>query len=349
MKFERKHKNIYRMMAGELILLAICGLIGVVASTIFSRGIYWGNIDIQIFYGMLVGYPLFKGNYFWGDFMTRTFPWRKGPLRTLLICFASGIVISMIIIVLVNLLWYNLRSKEPVSLAVLFDQGFFVMISELIITIIITLGHYMANFFVEWKKLLIQEEQFKREALNLQFNALKNQVNPHFLFNSLNVLTSLVETDPPLAVKFIKQLSEVYRYVLEHKDKELIELSTELQFVNAFVYLQKIRFDHSLVVDITLDDVAGRIIPLSLQMLVENAIKHNIISEDKPLNISITAEEGYLVVNNNLQKKKVIHETGSIGLDNIRNRYAYFTGLPVVVEETNDRFTVKLPLIEIQS
>jgi two-component system LytT family sensor kinase len=194
--------------------------------------------------------------------------------------------------------------------------------------------------------LLIQEEQFKRQALSLQFDALKNQVNPHFLFNSLNVLTSLVETDPPLAVRFIKQLSDVYRYVLEHKDKELIELETELQFVNAFVYLQKIRFDSNLVVDISLNGTKGRIIPLSLQMLVENAIKHNVISTEKPLNIAISSENGYLVVTNNLQKKKVIQDTGSIGLNNIRERYAFFSKLAVVVEETDEMFKVKLPLIE---
>jgi LytS/YehU family sensor histidine kinase len=296
---------------------------------------------------MLIGYSLFKANQFSEHLIAKYFPWKEGPLRTLLLSFSTGMIFSMIVIVCANLIWWNLRSTELVTLTGLFDIFFYPMISELLITIIITLGFYTANFLSEWKKLLLQEEQFKREALSLQFDALKNQVNPHFLFNSLNVLTSLVETDPKLAVRFIKQLSEVYRYVLEHKDKELIELDTELQFVNAYVYLQKIRFDSCLVVDISLNNTTGRIIPLSLQMLIENAIKHNVISTDKPLHISIFCNGDYLVVNNNLQKKTVIHDTGSIGLKNIRERYAYFSKLPVVIEETDEMFTVKLPLIEL--
>ena len=347
MKFEKQHKSITQIILGELRLLAICALIGVVANIIFSRGIYWNNVDKQIYYGMLIGYFLFKGNYLSGYLISKLFPWKEGPLRTLIFSFSTGIIISMIVIVYVNFLWRNWRSNEYISLAVLYDKYFYVMITELLITIIIALIHYVANFFTEWKKLLLQEEQFKREALSLQFDALKNQVNPHFLFNSLNVLTSLVETDPPLAVRFIKQLSEVYRYVLEHKDKELIELTTELQFVNAFVYLQKIRFDSNLVVDISLGNTNGRIIPLSLQMLVENAIKHNVISTEKPLHIAITSEYGYLVVTNNLQKKKVIQDTGNIGLKNIRERYAYFSKLAVIIDETNNVFTVKLPIIEL--
>ena len=347
MKSERKSKSIAQFIVGELKLLLICALIGVVANIIFSKGIYLDNIHRQILYGILIGYSLFKANYFSGYLIAKYFPWEKGPLRTLILSFSTGMFFSMIVIICTNLIWWNLRSSESVTLTELFDTYFYPMISELLITIIITLGYYTADFFTEWKKLLIQEEEFKREALNLQFDALKNQVNPHFLFNSLNVLTSLVETEPKLAVRFIKQLSEVYRYVLEHKDKELIELETELQFVNAYIYLQKIRFDSSLIIDISIDNGAGRIIPLSLQMLVENAIKHNIISTDKPLHISVFCNGDYLIVNNNLQKKTVIHETGSIGLKNIRDRYAYFSKLPVVVEETNEMFTVKLPIIEL--
>ena len=347
MKSERKPKSIVQIIVGELILLLICALIGVVVNIIFSKGIYWSNIDKQILYGMLIGYSLFKVNQFSGYIISKYFPWKEGPLRTLILSFSCGMILSIVVIVCANLIWWNLRSSEYITLTGLFDAYFYPMISTLLITIIITLGYYTADFFTEWKKLLIQEEEFKREALSLQFDALKNQVNPHFLFNSLNVLTSLVETEPSLAVKFIKQLSEVYRYVLEHKDKELIELDTELQFVNAYVYLQKIRFDSSLVVDISLNNTTRRIIPLSLQMLVENAIKHNVISTDKPLHISIFCNGDYLVVKNNLQKKTVIHETGSIGLKNIRERYAYFSKLPVVIEETTEMFTVKLPLIEL--
>jgi two-component system LytT family sensor kinase len=346
MKSEKKKRGVLRIIVDELIMLIICGFIGIAASTFFSRGFHRAYIDMEFYYGMLIGYPLFKVNRFSGYFIERNYPWKEGPFRTLILSFTSGIFLSIITIVIVNILSFVYIYKQPFTWTGFIAGTFYAMVSELFITIIIILSYYVADFFREWKILLLREEQFKREALSLQFDALKNQVNPHFLFNSLNVLTSLVETDPPQAVKFIKQLSDVYRYVLEHKDKELIDLNTELQFVNAFVYLQKIRFDSSLVVNISLEGTTGRIIPLSLQMLVENAIKHNIISVDKPLVISITSAGDYIVVKNNLQKKMVIQETGSIGLNNIRDRYAYFSKLPVVIEDTGAMFTVKLPLIE---
>ena len=347
MRFEREHKSVFQIIVNELITIAICGGIAIVTTTIFLKGFHEVDIVKQVFYGILIGYPLFKGNALTGYFMAKLFPWNKGPLRALILSLSAGMTYSMIAIVGINLMWYNTLSSVSISITDIFESNvFYIMVSELLITIIITMGYYLASFFKEWKKLLIHEEQLKREALSLQFDALKNQVNPHFLFNSLNVLTSLVETDPPHAVRFIKQLSEVYRYVLEHKDKELIELNTELQFVNAYIYLQKIRFDTNLRVDLSLDNISGRIIPLSLQMLLENAIKHNIISTDQPLNIVIFAEDNYIIVKNNLQKKTVIHETGSIGLNNIRERYAFFSKLPVIIEETEDMFTVKLPLIE---
>jgi sensor histidine kinase YesM len=339
-------KNYIRFFLNQIKVLLICGGIGIFATLLFNRAFYWKNIDFQVYYGMAIGYPLWQGNSLVAHFVAHRFPWNKSPFNTLFLVFTAGLIYSLIAIIIINYIWYNFWNPTPVSLIQLFNRGFYPMLSEVLITIIITLSHYVALFVKEWKKLLLREEQLKREALSLQFEALKNQVNPHFLFNSLNVLTSLVETDSQLAVRFIKQLSDVYRYVLENKDKELVDLKTELRFVKAFIYLQKIRFDNSLQVDISIPNTTANIIPLSLQMLVENAIKHNIVSSDQPLQIIIFTDDHYLVVRNNLQKKMVIKETGSIGLNNIRDRYIFFSTLPVIIEENEEWFTVKLPLIK---
>ncbi len=338
-------RNRIRFILDQIKILLICGGIGIVTSTFFNKEIHWNLIDKEFFYGIAIGYPLWQGNRLIGFFISRRFPWHVAPLKTLLLVSGAGFSYSFLAILLINYLIISSWNTNPVSFAQLIDLGFYPTLSEILITIIITLIYYLITFFKEWKKLLVREEQFKREALSLQFEALKSQVNPHFLFNSLNVLTSLVETDPQQAVRFIKQLSDVYRYVLENKDKELVDLETELKFVNAYIYLQKIRFDTNLQVDMSIQDTTVKIIPLSLQMLTENAIKHNIVSSDQPLHISMFIDNNYLVVRNNLQKKLVIKETGSIGLNNIRERYAFFSTLPVIIEETDEWFTVKLPLI----
>ena len=172
-------------------------------------------------------------------------------------------------------------------------------------------------------------------------------MNPHFLFNSLNSLSSLISKDPDKAVKFVKELSEIYRYVLDQKNTELVDLKDEIEFLNSYVFLQKIRFAESLKVNIDISAKNRKIIPLSLQMLLENAIKHNVVSKDKPLEIDVYSNpENYIVVRNNIQKKKVVGTSTNIGLKNIKDRYAYFTNLPLNIIETKESFIVEIPTIE---
>ena len=190
------------------------------------------------------------------------------------------------------------------------------------------------------------QEQMKREQLALQYETLKSQVNPHFLFNSLNAVTSLISTDPDKAIQFVKKLSEVFRYVLEQKDNELTTLDAELDFLDSYIFLQKIRFGENLKVNIDVQERNRYIIPLSLQMLIENAIKHNVVSKEFPLTIQISSKNGnYLVVSNNLRKKPVMGSS-NLGLENIRSRYGFFTANFVVVTETENEFRVEIPLLE---
>lgn len=195
---------------------------------------------------------------------------------------------------------------------------------------------------------IIETEKLKSENIQSQFEVLKNQVNPHFLFNSLNTLAAIIPENPVLAVDFTQKLSAVYRYILQNKDKELVPLSTELEFVQAYIFLQKIRFGDNFRVNININEKYKDtfVAPLTLQMLVENAVKHNIISTEKPLFVDISIEKDtILLVKNNLQQKKISEQSTRLGLQNIINRYKYLSDQAVDVIVTASNFIVALPLI----
>ena len=189
----------------------------------------------------------------------------------------------------------------------------------------------------------------QEENIISQFETLKSQVNPHFLFNSLNVLSSLIFIDREKAAKFVRQLSKVYRYVLDHKDMDTITLQEELPFIDSYIFLLKTRFDRNLQVKIDIPEhmLKMSVAPMVIQLLIENAIKHNVISKQKPLRVSISASErdGYLTVTNNLQLKSSTERSSRIGLSNIQKRYDFLTGKKIEVINDENHFKVNIPLI----
>jgi two-component system, LytTR family, sensor kinase len=203
-------------------------------------------------------------------------------------------------------------------------------------------------FMNELRKSVEEKEMLKRESLKAQLSALKTQVNPHFLFNNLNTLSSIIPEDPVKAVDFVQQLSKVYRHILEVQEEQSIPLKDELDVMKAYAFLLQTRFGDNLDITINVPEekLKKRIVPLSLQILMENAIKHNIVSSEKPLKVDVFAENGRLVVSNNLQKKNQLNESTGIGLDNIRNRCKLLGSGQVEVTESGTSFTVSIPLIE---
>jgi two-component system, LytTR family, sensor kinase len=215
--------------------------------------------------------------------------------------------------------------------------------------IIMIIAVYESIYFMHQLKHSIEEkETLKRENLNAQLDALRTQVNPHFLFNNLNTLISLIPENPTHATDFVQQMSKLYRHILEVKDEKSILLKDELAVLKAYAFLLQTRFGNNLkvIIDVPEEKMNKRIVPLSLQLLMENAIKHNIVSTEKPLQIHVFSDNGSLLVDNNLQMKKQISESTGIGLDNIRNRYKLLDGKTVKVTETDTNFTVSIPLIE---
>jgi len=221
--------------------------------------------------------------------------------------------------------------------------------SAAIFCTIMMIAIYESIYFMnELRKSVEEKEMLKRESLNAQLNALRTQVNPHFLFNNLNTLSSIIPDNPKQAVEFVQQLSKVYRHILEVENEKSIPLKDELDVLRAYAFLLQTRFGDNIDIDINVpnEKLNKRIVPLSLQILMENAIKHNIVSSEKPLKVNVFAENGNLLVKNNLQKKNQVNESTGIGLENIRNRCRLLGNGEVKVTESGTSFTVSIPLIE---
>ena len=220
------------------------------------------------------------------------------------------------------------------------------IVISVLITVIVSLFLHGRQFLINWRKLELDAVKLRNENLTSQYESLKSQMDPHFLFNSLNVLTNLVYDNADKSARFIKQLSEVYRYVLEVRNQELVPLDMELKFVESYLYLQQIRFGDKLRIVNELGAVRTWIPPLALQMLVENAIKHNIVAEEQPLTVRLYADGDHIVIDNNLQKKMILEEDSTgIGLQNIGKRYELLAGCGIQVREAEGRFTVRLPML----
>ena len=197
----------------------------------------------------------------------------------------------------------------------------------------------------------VEAEQLKKISLQAQFQSLTDQVNPHFLFNNLNVLSTLLYQDVNQAGEFLQQLSKVYRYVLQNQEKEVVEVAAELEFMESCAYLLRTRFRDSLRIEITVPDAlrACYTVPVALQMLLENALKHNVSSRNRPLLIEVfaTPDQQQLVVRNTRQPKAAVEPSTNLGLENIRRRYGFISAQPVEVEADEARFTVRLPLLHL--
>lgn len=335
-------KLILRVLASILLLIVLGNLIMLIVAR--GENITWQSFLYGAINSVLVGGSFMLGLMSIVATLDRKLPWLQFPLKRLIVQFFVTIVFSLIVIVFAILLSGFFWHQKITSDFFLETGAFMVKIAFLFVF----LGSLISNaimFFKNWKEAAVQQEKLKREQLALQYETLKSQVNPHFLFNNLNSLTSLISTNPDKAIDFVKKLSEVYRYVLDQKDHELVALETELKFLESYVFLQRIRFDTNLNIQVDVNPGKFKVIPLSVQMLVENAIKHNEISDKNPLSIRIfSTEDDYLVVENLLQKKVGSEGSGS-GIRNIIDRYEFFTSKKVTISDNTEKFIVRIPLL----
>lgn len=274
----------------------------------------------------------------------KIFAWESKPYHRFLIQFVIDTLIAVIIVVGVR--WsvkfifdYANYISFPDELTIISLTIFIVLIFE-----ILQLSIFLLN---KWRFSLAELEKFKKENAEYRFDLLRSQLNPHFLFNSLNTLSSLVYESQENASLFIRELSDVYRYMLENRDQDVIPLTKELDFVGSYISLVQLRFGNNLEVVLDLQHMVQKysIAPLTLQLLIENAIKHNVVSKKNPLHIDIFIEDERLIVKNNLQPKTTKEYSSEMGLKNITSRYGFLSEKSVDIVNNGESFSVKIPLL----
>lgn len=303
---------------------------------------FWFGVSIGV--TILLAFIIFQEI----SWLEKKLPWKKYVKRRLLVEFLVTMTTVFIAMYIMSFYTYDLH-KEWCQCETSFTQHIFSEFSigfvMLIIILSITEGAY---FFNEWKLSIVLSEKLKKEKIESQLEALRNQANPHFLFNSLNVLSSLVHSDPDKAENFINKFASVYRYVLSIQDKNVVTLKEELDFLSAYIFLQKVRFNEGLFCDQNIADdmLEYYIAPFSLQMLVENAIKHNIVDKENPLKIDIYIQEMNIFIRNKIQLREDEDNSNGVGLSNLRQRYFHLAGIMPDVEQKNGEFIVSIPLLK---
>ncbi|BAO74252.1 histidine kinase [Winogradskyella sp. PG-2] len=296
-------------------------------------------------YSFVLGYA----NMVFFDYMEKR-NWKKGDtLKRIIIGILGAVIITLILI-------FFLRAFISIGV---YGEDYQAFIDGetwsgysfgLWITLLIVSVFHIIYFYNRYQKNKIKEQKVIAGAASAKFDALKNQLDPHFLFNSLNVLTSLIEENPDNAQRFTTSLSKVYRYVLEQKNKELVTVDEELNFARTYMSLLKMRFEDSIIFEIPdkASNPESKVVPLSLQLLLENAVKHNMVTSSKPLNIKIYEDGNHLVVMNNLQPKQIVKKSSGVGLENIKQRYNLLSDRKVYINQRDKDFAVAIPMLTKQ-
>ena len=336
-------RNIWPFIKINLIIATVLSVIFCPSCFTSLKGI-WSIAD-DFIYSFIISMLLSGGISEIIRFSDRRFPWLEKPVQRLLFDLVVVIVYSFVvafILVSIFCIWvWNYFTIETYDATIVASNT----VTPIFIAIIITAFFTSRSFLIEWKRSAIETEKIKNEKLASQYQGLKDQLNPHFLFNSLNVLSNLVYEDADKANRFIEQLSRIYRYVLEVQNEEFVTLETELRFAESFMELQKTRFGDKFQYDVHVSNTENYgIAPLSLQLLLENAFKHNKATRDEPLNIWIAQHDNVLIVKNNIQRRESDSRGTGVGLKNITERTKHLTGKPIQSDVSEEYFTVSIPL-----
>ena len=314
---------------------------------------------------IFIGVTFLYAIYFWESLafvnkkLYKYYSFEKGigNRLTLQIIFSMLIVLPVQVLVMGFFLWFIPEQLDQLLIvAVKLEEFIFIstFLVNLILIIAIVLGYFGVYYFKQWKKTIIQSERLAKEKAlmqkewaSVQFTNLQNQLNPHFFFNSITSLQSLIYENQELAAQFLQQLSKVYRYILQNKSSNLVSIATELSFIEQYVYLLKTRFQSCLEINIDIDKsaVQHKIVPVTLQVLIENAIKHNRMTDEEPLRLNIISNGRYLIIENNKQLKRQIENSNKVGLENMKLLYNYLSETKLVVEDLEHKFSVKVPLL----
>lgn len=303
------------------------------------------NMAIAAMYSFTIA----LGNGLINDYLSSKYSWVEETRKRTILGVISTVLVNVVLVLGCNYINYILFQKQDPARFFSGVMGFSNWLTINVALFISAILH--AKGFVEaWKKSTrkeVVEQKLIAKSANAQFESLKNQLDPHFLFNSLNVLSSLIDENPRQAQRFTASMSKIYRYVLEQKDKELVTVEEELDFARVYCDLLKTRFEDSVSFEfnVNAEVLKSFVVPLSLQLLLENSIKHNFATSSKPLHTKIYSENGFLLIENNLQQREQVKESAGIGLSNIVQRYSLLTKKNVFIEKSEAFFKVKIPIL----
>ena len=312
-------KEFPRALFISIMIFVVLTIIPVLNGGIVS---FDNHLRINFLYTMLYGMLLYYANAVLFMFLDSIYKNNRYALNRLIIGFLSSFILSLFVIFLLRIFEDVIIEKHSLSEFLEYEKPANYIVPS-IVSFVVLLGIHALYFYKSLQENRVKEQKIIAGTASAKFESLKNQIDPHFLFNSLNVLSSLIEENPDNAQRFTSSLSKIYRYVLEQKDKELVSVEEELAFAKTYMNLLKMRFENSLFYELptTILNPEAKVVPLSLQLLLENTVKHNVVSEQRPLHIRIYLEGDYLVVQNDYQKKEVLQERKGVGLQNIINRY----------------------------
>jgi hypothetical protein len=337
---------------GILACVKISLVVTLIILLFFNNSYTFSSIVITFGVSFLYSLGLGFGNGLLNNLLDKKWSWLKSTNRRVYAGIIATVLYTIPVVLVLN--YIMIVKVQGMDESKFFSQN---MILVHMFYIILSLGistfMHARSFMMNWKSATqheVVQQKIIAGTASAKFESLKNQIDPHFLFNSLNVLSSLIEENPENAQKFTTSLSKIYRYVLEQKDKELVTVAEELAFAKTYMNLLKMRFEDSITFELpdNFENEEAKVVPLSLQLLLENCIKHNVVSEKKPLNIRISIKNNELIVENNKQKKEVLQDRRGAGLQNIVSRYAILSKRNVIVEDTDEFFRIKLPILTKQ-
>lgn len=310
------------------------------------RAFTWWNFSCSIAESTIITFLTWESTLRFDHWVNGFLPWEKSFWRRFSLVMLGSITLCIIFFMAVGYLFNEYICKFPL----LEDKNLFkiCLIVALFASVLILITEFGVQIFSKWKQSLVEIERYKSQTMQAKLDNLKHQVNPHFLFNNMSVLTSLIYKDQDKAADFVQQLSKVYRYLLDQTSSELVCLEEEMKFLESYIYLLQIRYSPNLTIqnNIHSSQLKRLIPPFSVQLLLENAIKHNEVSTEKPLLIELTIENELLVVKNNKNPRISEEESSKKGLKNIQSRYAFFSDRPVEIVDLPTNFIVKIPLLQ---
>ena len=319
-----------------------------IAITLFFKIVFF-RIDhffeLDLLFIIAIVLIIWQGNEIIDKWLNKRYHWIENARKRLVIQSVFSVIFTSIALFALMYMLHQLRFGDG---RIINRKMIEIFPPAILFTFALLAVKIGSEFFIALKNSLLEIEKHKTESVNAQLQNLKNQLNPHFLFNNLSVLTSLVHKNQDKAADFINELAKVYRYVLDTKNSELIPLQEELNFINHYIYLQKIRFEDSIVFEINIEESkkSDYLLPMCLQMLVENTIQHNETSQANPLKVLIYTQNNSLVIENQIKSRTNVVDSSKTGLKNIEQRYSFYTDEKVIVANNGETFKVILPLIQ---